>query len=284
MNQKIPEIDEQIAQLIANLPSDRLLQQAKTPAQIEEWHKARQTQILLAECWKSKWLVKDYYPVEEAVKRQEISRRKAELIDRCVNEYKSRWELCKVSEKYVKKCHTELQILTSSVEQCPQLSAHLSSKFLHQASLRQYPFQSAYDLFAETLKEDADSSFSVCLEPYYEVPMKKWRQVGKQYTQLLDRAELDGTYPQLKKAEEQRLKTNLVWHKVGFSWIGMVLWTCQIEAKNDPLLRKQLVAYNKSLWEALSLGVSASRNLHGWAWHKGELLCTDKAGGIYRKA
>ncbi|MEG3875406.1 hypothetical protein [Microcoleus sp. Z1_B5] len=46
MNQKIPEIDEQIAQLIASLPSDRLLQQAKTPAQIEEWHKARQTPLL----------------------------------------------------------------------------------------------------------------------------------------------------------------------------------------------------------------------------------------------
>ena len=64
----------------------------------------------------------------------------------------------------------------------------------------------------------------------------------------------------------------------------MILWTCQIEAENDPLLSKQLVAYNKSSWEALSLGVSASRNLHGWAWHKGELLCTDKAGGVYRKA
>ena len=89
MNQKPPEIDEQIAQLIASLPSSRLLQQAKTPAQIEEWHKARQTQILLAECWKSKWLVKDYYPVEEAVKRQEISQRKAELINSCVNEKKA---------------------------------------------------------------------------------------------------------------------------------------------------------------------------------------------------
>jgi len=57
-----------------------------------------------------------------------------------------------------------------------------------------------------------------------------------------------------------------------------------LRQKNDPLLSKQLVAYNKSLWEALSLGVSASRDLHGWAWHKGELLCTHKAGGIYRKA
>jgi len=284
MNQKIPEIDEQIAQLIASLPSDRLLQQAKTPAQIEEWHKARQTQILLAECWKSKWLVQDYYPLEEALKRQEISQRKAELMNCCVNEYKARWELCDVAEKYVKKCHALLQILTGYVEKFPKPFAHFWYKFFHQASLRQYPFQSAYDLFAEILKEDVDGSFSVCLEPYYEVPMKKWRQVGKQYTKFLDRAKLDGTYPELKKAEEQRLKTNLVWHKVGFSWIGMVLWTCQIEAKNDPLLSKQLVAYNKSLLEVMSLGMSASRNLHGWAWHKGELLCTDKAGGVYRKA
>ncbi|MEG4343043.1 hypothetical protein QUB70_07075 [Microcoleus sp. A003_D6] len=284
MNQKIPEIYEQIAQLIASLPSDRLLQQAKTPAQIEEWHKARQTQLLLAECWKSKWLVQDYYPLEEAVKRQEISQRKAELMNCCVNEYKSRWELCEVAQKYVKKRHELLQIWTGYVEHFSKPLAHFWYKFFHQASLRQYPFQSAYDLFAETLKEDVDSSFSVCLEPYYDVPMKKWRQVGKQYTQLLARSELDGTYPELKKAEEQRLKTNLVWHKVGFSWIGMVLWTCQIEAKNDPVLSKQLVAYNKSSWEALSLGVSASRNLHGWAWHNGELLCTHKAGGIYRRA
>jgi hypothetical protein len=48
MNQKISEIDEQIVQLIASLPSSRLLQPAKTLAQIEEWHKARQTQLLLA--------------------------------------------------------------------------------------------------------------------------------------------------------------------------------------------------------------------------------------------
>lgn len=283
MNQKTLSIDEQIAQRIASLPSDRLLQQAKTPAQIEEGHKARQTQILLAECWKSKWLVKEYYPVEEALKRQEISQRKAELMYCCVNEYKARWELCQIAEKYVKKRHALLQIWTGYVEHFSKPLAHFWYKFFHQASLRQYPFQSAYDLFAETLKEDANGSFSVCLEPYYAVPMKKWRQVGKQYTELLEQAE-NGTYPQLKKAEEQKLKTNLVWDKVGFSWIGMVLWTCQIEAKNDPLLRKKLLAYNDSLQEALSLGVTASLNLPGWAWQNGELLCTDKAGGIYRKA
>ncbi|AFZ10810.1 hypothetical protein Osc7112_6707 (plasmid) [Oscillatoria nigro-viridis PCC 7112] len=73
----------------------------------------------------------------------------------CVNEYKSRWELCKVAEKYVKKLHTEIQKLTVYVEKFPQPFAHFWYKFFHLVSLQQYPFQSAYDLFAETLKEDA---------------------------------------------------------------------------------------------------------------------------------
>lgn len=107
------------------------------------------------------------------------------------------WELCRVADKYVKRLHTELQKLTVYVEKFPKVFAHLWYKFFHRISLQQYPFQSAYDLFAETLKEDADGSFSVCLEPYYEVPMKKWRQMTKQYTKLLDRAKLDVTYPSL---------------------------------------------------------------------------------------
>jgi hypothetical protein len=106
MNRIDPEIGEQIARLIASLPSGYLLQQAKTKDQIEEWHKARKNQLLLAECWKAKYLVTGYYPVEDALSRQEISEPKAELIDRCVNEYKARWELCQVAEKYVKELHT----------------------------------------------------------------------------------------------------------------------------------------------------------------------------------
>ncbi|MEG4280404.1 MULTISPECIES: hypothetical protein [Microcoleus] len=67
MNRKNPEIGEQIAQRIASLPSDDLLKQAQTPAQIEEWYKARKIQLLLAECWRAKWLVKNYYPIEEVL-------------------------------------------------------------------------------------------------------------------------------------------------------------------------------------------------------------------------
>ncbi|MDB9513193.1 hypothetical protein PN499_18525 [Kamptonema animale CS-326] len=284
MNQKTREIDEQIAQLIASLPSDDLLQQAKTPAQIEEWYKARKTQLLLAECWRAKGLIKNYYPIEEALEKKEISQRKAKLINQQVNEYKARWELCQVAEKYVRKLHTDLQKLMGYVDHFPKPFVHPWYKFFYQISLKQYPFQSAYDLFAETLKEDVNGSFSVCLEPYYEVPMKKWKQVAKQYTEILEQSELDGFYPKLRNAEEQKLKRNLVWDKVGFSWIGMVMLVCQSEAKNDSQLRKKLLAYNDSLHEALSLAVTASSTLPGWAWHKGDLLDACGAGGVYRKA
>jgi len=64
---KNPEIGEQMAQYIASLPSDDLLKQAQTPNQIEECYKARKIQLLLAECWRAKWRVKNYYPIEEVL-------------------------------------------------------------------------------------------------------------------------------------------------------------------------------------------------------------------------
>lgn len=67
MNRKNPEIGEQIAQRIASLSSDDPLKQAQTRTQIEEWYKARKIQLLLAEGWRAKWLVKNYYPIEEVL-------------------------------------------------------------------------------------------------------------------------------------------------------------------------------------------------------------------------
>ncbi|HEY9692452.1 MAG TPA: hypothetical protein V6D15_09615 [Oculatellaceae cyanobacterium] len=214
MNSKDCETLEQIAQLLALLPSDSLLQKAQTKDQIEEWHKARRTQSLLAEEWRAKLLVKQYHPIEEALDKQEISEQKAQLIILRVDEYEARWELCQVAEKYVADFHQVLQFLTDYADQLPKPVAQLWYKFFHRASLKQYPFQSAYDLFAETLKEDADGSFSTCLESYYEVPIKSWRQATKQYTDLLKQTEPSGIYPKLSTVEELKLKKNLVWSKL----------------------------------------------------------------------
>jgi len=285
MNPKDYEILKKIAQLLATLPSDSLLQKAQTKDQIEEWHKLRKTQILLAECWKAKWLVKNYYPIEEALDKQEISQRKAEFIFLCVDECKARWELCQVAEKYVADLYKALPLLTGYIDQLPKSTTQLWDKIFAQVSLKPYPFKSAYDLFAESLKEDVNDSFSVCLEPYYDVPRKKWGKATKQFTEVLEQAGSNGIYPRLNSREESKLKENLVWNKVKFSWIGMILWTCQIEAfhNDDPLLRQKLVSYNHSLQELLRKQFTASRKLRGWAWIKGELFGTSGPGGVYVK-
>jgi hypothetical protein len=67
MNRKNPKIGDQMTQRIASLPSDDILKQALIPTQREECYKARKIQLLLAECWRAKWLVKNYYPIEEVL-------------------------------------------------------------------------------------------------------------------------------------------------------------------------------------------------------------------------
>lgn len=284
MNPENDQILQKIAQRIASLPSDDLLQKCQTQAQIDEWHKARKTQLLLAECWRAKFLVKNYYLIDEAVDRQKISQRKADIIALSIAELKSRWELCKIAETYVKELHSSLQSLACHIiARFPKITLFWYD-FFCRVPLTPYPFQSPYDLFVETLKEDADGSFSVCLEPYYEVSMKKSREAVNQYTKLLEQAESNGIYPKLNHPQEQKLKGNFFGNKVSFSWLGMLLFVSQIKAPDDPLLRKNLVAYHKSLRELLTLAVKASRNLHSWAWKKGELHKASAAGGVYGKA
>jgi hypothetical protein len=45
MNPMTPDEAEKIAQLIASLPSDRLLEQCQTEEQQEEWHNSRTNQL-----------------------------------------------------------------------------------------------------------------------------------------------------------------------------------------------------------------------------------------------
>lgn len=274
---------EKIAQLIASLPSDSLLKKVKTQAQKDEWHKVQETQILLADCWRAKWIVKNYYPLEEALEQKKISQQKAELINLYVNEYKARWELCQAAEKYVKNFHLFLQLMTDYIKYLPKPVVSLWNKFFHQVSLIQYPFQSSYDLFAETLKEDVDGSFDICLQPYYEVPLKKWKLIIKQYSQILEKTTSDGLYPQLSSKEEQSLKKNLVWDKVGFSWLGLMLLACHLNALKDPLLRKKFIVHSQALQEALRFAAKASFGMPGFAWRNGEILRASGKGGIYIK-
>ena len=134
---------------------------------------------------------------------------------------------------------------------------------------------------AITLKEEIDGRFYWCLQDNYDVTIKKWRAATKQFSQILEKETHDGIYPKLNPIETEKLKSNLGWHKLAFSWLGMTLLVCQFAALNDLSLKNKLIEFNKSLYESLKLATTASRELRGFQWKKGKVVYASKDGGVY---
>lgn len=275
---------EQIAQLIETLPSDELLKQAWTADQRNEWHQSRNTQILLAKCWRAKFITSLSDPIAEALDNKEISKHKHDLINLVVNRYKIQWELVQLAENYVKQGHDFLQFASRFSEFFPKPLSHLWYKFFKKISLQEYPFKTAYDLFAETLIDETDSNIVESLQHYYEVTFKKWTAGTKQLSKIYDERMQDGIYPLLKHKEVNQLKKNFGWDKVEFSWIGFTLLICQLKAKDDPAVRRKLDEFYKSFHESTKLAATVSRKVRGFAWKNGEQVYASTTGGVYRKA
>lgn len=280
MNPIDDEVVERIAQLLENLPSDYLYQpDLLTEDQINEWNQLRNNNILIANC-----LRKQYHLLNEAIDKKEISQHKYHLVLLMVKQYEARWKLFQVAEKYVKVFHSKLKRLNAYIEKLPHPMKKLWNNLFRGISLKQYPFESTYDLFAETLREETDEVFRCSLNSYYVVTIDKWREATKQMTEILDKGKQDGIYPQLKNREINVLKNKLGLDKLGFSWLGMTLLVCQLEAPKDILLREKLIAYNQTLKEALSEAVKASRKVRSFAWDKGKVINALGAGGIYPRS
>ncbi len=140
---------------------------------------------------------------------------------------------------------------------------------------------------------EVDGSFSWCLEPYYAVTVKKWREASKLLRKNLAKADANGVYAELKPTEIENFKNKLVWDKLGFSWLGFTLLVCQFVAKSDSAQRipygnralaEKLIAYNRQFVEYTKVGVRASRKVDGFAWNKGKIMPASKTGGTYHKS
>ncbi|MBD1899656.1 hypothetical protein NDI44_17715 [Trichocoleus sp. DQ-A3] len=281
MSLKENEMLEQIAQLIASLPSDYHLPYLRTDDQISEWHLSRNTQLLIAECWKAKFITKQGDPIAISLDRKEISKHKYELIWLTVNRYKAQWELVQIAEPYLKKTHSRLTYVSVYDKYFPKPISKLWCKFFKSISTKKYPFESSYDLFEDSLKEEVDGSFSWCLRPYYDVTLKKWTKGIKQLIKVFEQEKSEELYTQQTPIEVEKLKSNFGWDKLEFSWMGMTLIVCQFALLSDPLLRSKLVEYNQLLQESFKLVATISRKLPGFAWKRGKVVYASKTGGVY---
>ncbi len=276
------EILEQIAQLIASLPSDYLLQpDLMTDDQLNEWHESTKTQLLIAECWRAKFIVKRGDPIAEARDRKEISQHKHDLINLAVNRYKAQWEFIQQAEKYVRQGHSDPQPILKFADSQPKTMSQLWHKNIHFFSSKKYPFKSAYELFKRNLIEEIDGGFLWCLKDYYVVTTKKWREATKQLSEILEEDTSDEINHQLNSIKSQKLISNLGKHNLDFSWLDMTLFIGTLAAADDPLPSSKLVEYNKLLQESLKLATTASRQLRGFKWEKGKVVYASETGGVY---
>ncbi|MBD2087920.1 hypothetical protein NDI49_23220 [Trichocoleus sp. ST-U3] len=282
MSLKENEILAQIAQLIASLPSDYLLQpDLMTKDQIREWHESRNTQLLIAECWEAKFIVKEGDPIAIALDKKEISKHKYELIWLTVDRYKAQWELGILAEPYLKKAHSALQYISCYANKFPTPISQLWNKFFKTIFIKDYPFKSSYDLFVNSLEEEVNGSFSWCLRPYYDVTIKKWAKGIKQLIRIFEQEKPEELYTQQTPIEVENLKSNFGWDKLEFSWMGMTLIVCQFAVLSDPLLRTKLIQYYKLLQETFKLAATISRKLPGFAWKRGKVVYASEKGGVY---
>lgn len=278
MSQDRDLILEKVARLIENLPQEKWLQHCHTEDQKNEWHQYRKVQVYLANCWRSKLILRHGDPIADALDRKEISQQKYDLIWLTVNEYKARWELIQVAEKYVKNVYNLFQKSYQTIERLP-----LGQKFFPRSVfINSYPFISDLDLFMETLKEDGEAAFLLCLNSYEEVSIKKGKVTTKQIVEIIERSEKDGIYPRPNPIEENKIK-KFGWHRFSFSWLGLTLLVCQFAALNDRSLRKKMMEFNKAAVAGLQLAMKASRKVKSFTWIKGKKVPFSNKGGVPRQ-
>ncbi|MCT7962911.1 hypothetical protein NG791_19755 [Laspinema sp. D1] len=283
MSPMTPDESEKIAQLIASLPSDRLLEQCQTEEQQAEWHNSRTNQEMIADCWRAKFsgrLLGD--PIADALDYDKISQHKHDLINSRVNLYKEQWQLIKIAHPHIQTWH---QAIYQQTQKHPQFFQVLPfwHKLLSPGFKAPYPFVTPWELFSKTLEEEVNAPIEWSLEPYYDVRVKKWTTATGLLKEQFENLNQDGSYPEQKPAKVQQLKNQLVYNKVTFSWFGFTLFVCQFVAVKNPGIRQHYTAFIRALVEYYKMGIRASRSVRGFAWYKGEQLRTRRHGGTYRK-
>lgn len=283
MSPMTPDESEKIAQLIASLPSDRLLEQCQTEEQQVEWHNSRTNQEMIADCWRAKFSGRLWGdPLADALEQGNISPHKHDLINARVNLYREQWQLIKIAHPHIQAWHQAIHQKTQNHPKFFQILPFWQ-KLFSPGFKAPYPFATPWELFSKTLEEEVNAPIEWSLHPYYVVPVKKWRTATGLLKKQFENLNEDGSYPEQKPATGDKLKNQIGYDKVTFSWFGFTLFVCQFVAVKHSGIRQHYTALNRALAEYYKLGIRASRSVRGFAWQKGEQVLSSQYGGTYRK-
>lgn len=238
--------EKKIARCLAQLPSLHLLALATTKEQVLTWLAHRCFQNWLSDCWQARYTGGDD-PLARLLASGQIDSDNYERVWLLVDFYEQLWGLIQLAEPYIK------------------------AEFLRLGG--DYPFKSAFELFARIVWEDTNSTFSVCLKPYHEVSARKYE---KAY-----RLAAKGCTESFNPIEESSLNGLLNQHQPCLLMSLVLLVSQQKATKRKLALKSKLEMFYQALGKFCDKRATICRKAGSFAWNNGEIL-KGSSDGTYK--
>ncbi len=215
---------------MAQLPSDSLLNYAKTQDLIQEWLKAKSHAIWLGKCLKARFGGGGGNPAKKALNAKHIDEFDYNAILAVVELYVSIFVL-------IQTAWEEIQEVISCIEDAPQSEVELFFEILRQK------YDQSFLQMVKGCKRTIKSADSLA---------KVGRDAVWNHSQTLD-PDWDGTFT----PQESAIASSLVSKKTDFSWYTLVSHICKEAAKKDNEIKRQLRNHFDAIGNVCDLIVQA---------------------------
>lgn len=239
-----------IPDYIAGVPSIQWLRHFTTQEQFDEWYQLKLIFSFVSLAWEARHTGQND-PIEPFVKHKIIKPNYRDTIWLMVDVYEQLWGLVQLSYSYVK--------------------AELKKQKIEN------PFDSAAELFAYLVAEEANAPLNNCLRPYYESSKSKWRK----YMELF----LEECEGELAPVDENK---QIALHKQLFpegakEWAAFVLDVAESKTNKgrNVALKAKLEDYQKSRQRFILHGLSVTTHSSCCGWKQGRRLVSRRGGSYF---
>lgn len=254
-------LEEMAAVGLWDLPDVGLLGQVKTQDQQDYWEQLKAFYFIVSLCWRSKLLNPSAGfesfddPLYSILEAKEVDKIHYELVWRRANRLQALYKVLEMGEEYI-------------AEEALDLGFN-------------YPYTLS-SLFGSIIKNDVDSLFKVCLEPYKNVLAPNILTASKLLLKL-------SKYQVLKPEEIRKIK-HLDGQLQNNKLHGFAIQACAHKAQQDEKLRQLLMTYVDAIRQEAEVTKTATSRTRdsktfnkprSFVWQKGNILYADCHGGTY---
>ncbi|MEH2271709.1 MAG: hypothetical protein V7K68_25340 [Nostoc sp.] len=248
-----------IGNYLAQLPSDKLLSQAKTDEQRIEWFRLRFNYALLSVFWKASHSIQDNHLLEVIADNKQIDTHICEYYRRWMNYLMCLWELIQVAEPQFR-------------EEC----------------LIKYPFESPLEMLFAFLEEEAEDEFLPCIQNHYEKSLPKMKEIIKlgKKSHFLENKNVV-LQDQRNSLEIKKYKSLEKSHFVKERrWYFLFITFCRRESKSNRRIKENFDTFMTAFYEFQNhIGTSIRKRKsatwqksYSYAWKKGTKVSAGKGG------